>query len=100
MTYDIYDCYIKSVVHNCLIPYKYNFTFDKINIYSKSLSTKEVIWEYENKKNISVQDSRSLPGNSYDVNSLYTFQNNFLKIFECQLNCPIPGDAAFNLWEV
>ena len=43
MTYDIYDCYIKSVVHNCLIPYKYNFTFDKINIYSKSLSTKEVI---------------------------------------------------------
>lgn len=42
MICDIYDCYIKSVVHNFLIPYKYNFTFDKTNFYSKSLSTKKL----------------------------------------------------------
>ena len=34
------------------------------------------------REDISVQDSRSNPGNSYDVNNIHTFQNNFLKIFK------------------
>ena len=39
MICDSYDCYIKSVRPiNFLIPYKYKFTFDNINFYSKSLS--------------------------------------------------------------
>ena len=52
LSYDLWYLwlYIKSLVHNFLIPYKYNFTFDKTYFYSKSLSTKEIIWEYENER--------------------------------------------------
>lgn len=80
MICDIYDCILN---HQSII-----FSFHIILLLIKLIFIlrvcllKKLSENMKMREDIPVQDSRSNPGNSYDVNNLHTFQNNFLKILK------------------
>ena len=82
MICDIYDCILNH--QSIILSFHINIILllIKLIFILRVCLLKKLSENMKMREDISVQDSRSNPGNSYDVNNLHTFQNNFLKIFK------------------
>ena len=82
MICDIYDCILNHQSIIFLFHINIILLLIKLIFILRVCLLKKLSENMKMREDISVQDSRSNPGNSYDVNNIHTFQNNFLKIFK------------------